>query len=392
MLKRLLLSFLNLAVGLALGLLLLEAVLWLNPRLLLRGMGVPAPIDAPLVSQHYVVRYSDADLFFWHTNLIRPIEPGQDMAEAEVHFQTDEFGFANAGPLPPRADIVVLGRSYSLGAQAAMPWPRLVAEQSRQTVVNLSQAAAGVELKRSYLRRFGLPRKPKWIVVEVLPSMDVLGYSRSAALLLPQLPVPLIQAAARAAASAAPDVPASYIYPLPVSLPAGSLDLTFFSYYLAALTIDAPDLEASQDWQAYGQGLLSLARDARAEGACVALLYAPTKEEIYVSAAEHAPDLAPALRAGWNGWRLGEDGWLAQDAPAPERAELMAEQAGAARNLVAGFAAEHGLLFIDPTPGMAAAVQAGERPFMVYDTHWSAAGHAIVADSVTQALKTAECR
>ncbi len=57
-------ALLQIALGLSLGGLLLEAVLQLNPRLLLRGMGTPNPIDAPLQILDYAVYRSEADLFF----------------------------------------------------------------------------------------------------------------------------------------------------------------------------------------------------------------------------------------------------------------------------------------------------------------------------------------
>ena len=127
---KLLLAFLRLTCGLVLGLALLELTLRANATLLMRGMGAPAPVDEPVMVSRYTIRLSDADLYYWSPKLIRPIPPGEDRIEAEVRFETDEFGFPNAAPLPLRVDMMVLGRSFSLGAQAAAPWPRLFAGQT----------------------------------------------------------------------------------------------------------------------------------------------------------------------------------------------------------------------------------------------------------------------
>ena len=49
MFKNALLATLALFAGMTFGLALLEASLHLNPRLLLRGMAVPAPVDPPVL-------------------------------------------------------------------------------------------------------------------------------------------------------------------------------------------------------------------------------------------------------------------------------------------------------------------------------------------------------
>ncbi|MGH2605246.1 MAG: hypothetical protein ACRDG5_01520, partial [Anaerolineales bacterium] len=304
--KNLLLAGLRLALGLGLGLLAFEALLHANPGLLLRGMGLPAPVDPPLTVQEYDVRYSDADVFFWHADLIRPIPPEQDRVEAHVRFETDEFGFPNPGPLPETVDVVILGRSYSLGAQATSPWPRLLAAQAGLEVLNLSQAGSGIDIKLEYLRRFGLPRRPRWILIEVLPSMDIIGYGeRPAPLLVERLPFPIAQdLARRVIAGRSASGPAHPIYPLAVDVPGRTVPLTFYSYYLSALSVARDTLAASHQWAAYRDRLLDLVELSQRHSACVILLYAPTKSAIYFPLAMNPDQLTPALTAGWAPWRL----------------------------------------------------------------------------------------
>ncbi len=235
-------------LGLAAGLGLIEVTLQLNPSLLWNGMALPAPAEPPLTASDYDVRYSDADVFYWSADKIRPVAPEADRIEAHVHFETDELGFANAAPLPPHADVVVLGRSYSLAAQAAEGWPRQVARQTGWQVVNLSQAGSGIDLKGQYLRDFGLPRHPRWVIVEVLPAMDIMGYEPLSPLLLQGLPFALAQRLARQwLGPPAPGNPAEFIYPLAVDLPGQTAHLTFFSEYLSSLTISRNAWAASQE-------------------------------------------------------------------------------------------------------------------------------------------------
>jgi hypothetical protein len=279
-----------------------------------------------------------------------------------------------------------------MGAQAAQPWPQRLAEITGLPVINLSQAASGLETKANYLRQFGLPRQPRWVVIEVLPSMDLMGYGPQGTLLAPQLPPPLIQTLGRRwlAADPSPDRPEP-IYPLRLELNSGTADVVFFSYYLSTLTVDALSLAASQQWQHYQAGVLALKAEAEASGACALLLYAPTKEETYLSAAADLQQLTPVLSAGWESWGLAADGWLRAGAGTPAKVETLAENAPAARHLLRAFAAEHGLTFVDPSDAMQAAAARGDSPFMRYDSHWSAAGHALVAQQVAAALSAAAC-
>jgi hypothetical protein len=385
-------ALLQLSAGLLLGLVLLEAVLQVNPHLLLRGMGAPSPIDSPLTTENYAVHLSDADLFFWHSALIRPIPAADDDLEATVRFTTDEFGFPNPAPSLPHTDVIVLGRSFSLGAQAEAPWPALVAQSTGLQVTNFSQAASSIEAKRGYLTRFGAARHPGWVILEVLPSMDLLGYAPPAPNLVSQLPVPLLQALARWLVPAAlPPALAAPIYPLPVGLQQRTADVVFFSYYLSALTVDEPSLEASQQWASYQAQVLALVAEARASGACVALLYAPTKEEVYVPLAADPRQLAPILQAGWAAWELQADGVLRHNPKLAPRVEDLQANAGAARRLLRTFAAAHALPFIDPSDAMQAAAGSGPDPFMRYDSHWSASGHALVAEQVAETLRRTPC-
>jgi hypothetical protein len=355
-------------------------------------MALPSPIDPPISVQAYDVHYSEADLFYWHPDLIWPIPPGADNLEARVRFETDEFGFPNAAPLPPRVEVVVLGRSYSMGAQAADPWPRRLAAQTGWPVLNLSQGGSGLDTKEAYLVRYGLPRQPSWVILEILPSMDVLEYRGAPShLLIQQLPFPVAQSLLRQLGpNDEPSFASQPIYPLAVDVPGRTLQLVFFSQYLSSLTVDQEALTASQQWVDYRRRLLQVVHVAREHSACVALLYVPTKESIYVSLAERPSQLAPIL-AGWSPWRLNSARYLYQDPQSQATLSAMQANASAARDVLAAFAQDQRLPFIDPTERMTEAALGGEDPFMAYDTHWSAAGHRIVAGLVAETVQNGSC-
>jgi hypothetical protein len=167
-------AILILCFGVLLGLGFLEIILRINTGLLLRGMAASSPVDQPIEKLVYDIHASDADIFYWQQGSIRPVQPTDDQLEAHVTYFTDEFGFPNQAPLAEQVDVVILGRSYAMGAQAGYPWPRVLADAGALKVLNLSQAGSGIDLKRSYLAKFGLPRHPRWVIVEFLPAMDIL--------------------------------------------------------------------------------------------------------------------------------------------------------------------------------------------------------------------------
>ncbi|MGB7540120.1 MAG: hypothetical protein WBM17_16380 [Anaerolineales bacterium] len=386
-------SLLQLVLGSVLGLLLLEFILRVNPPLLagLRGLGAPAPVDAPLTVAEYDVYYSDGDQIFWRPDLVRPIAPGEDRLEAHVRLETDEFGFRNTPPLPSEADLIVLGRSFSLGAQSNSPWPVQLAGMTGWNIVNLSQPGSSPEVKRDYLVRYGLPRQPHWVVVEVEPPIDAMNYHPSSPWLIQILPIPVAQEYLRNFHVTAGFLTGVPIYPLSIDLPGRTYPLTCCIHYLNALTLTREDWQASRSWRDLTAAVSGMADEANRYSACTAVLYAPTKPEIYFPLALDSSQLQPALR-DLIPLRLDEKFELVDDPGRLPDILKMRANALAARDALAAYASVHNLVFIDPTELMVKAVLDGEDPFMVYDSHWNALGHALVAQAVRKALAAAECR
>jgi hypothetical protein len=386
-------SFLHLILGSVLGLMLLECTLRVNPPLLagLRGLGAPAPVDAPLTVTEYDVHYSDGDQIFWRPDLVRPIPPGEDRLETHVRLETDEFGFRNTPPLAPAVDAVVLGRSFSLGAQNNSPWPVRLAELTGWNVLNLSQPGSSPEVKRDYLVRYGLPRRPRWVIVEVEPPIDAMNYRPASPWLIQLLPLPLAQEYLRRSVGQAGFFSADPIYPLAIDLPGRTYPLTCCIHYLNALTLTREDWRASRGWLEFTAAVSGLAEETQRNASCTAVLYAPTKPEIYFPLALDPAQLQPALR-DLLPLRVDGNGELVEDpGRLPDILQMRAD-ALAARDALAAFARQHNLLFIDPTALMVEAVLGGADPFMVYDSHWNTLGHALVARAVREALAAAECR
>ncbi|MBN1535552.1 MAG: hypothetical protein JW908_02385 [Anaerolineales bacterium] len=387
---RLLLAFTYILSGSFVGLLVLEGILRCNPTLLQRGIALISPIDHPLTTQTYDVRYSDADVFYWRPDLIKPIAAAEDQVEAHVVYETDEFGFRNQAPIPPAVEAIVLGRSISLAAHLAYPWTNLLESRMNRRFFNLSQPGSGIKEKATFLRRFGLPHHPHWVIIEVTPSLDFLGEHTVPALFDQRMVVPVLQQLARSWIANQPVVTDNAIYPLPVALPGRTVGLTCCLHYLDFFSLDEETLRKSRDWAIYRRTLLEIVDEARSNDACVALLYVPTKPDVYFPLASHVEQLAPTL-TGYSPLRLNADGWIEADPAHALTVNIIRQNALAGRDLIESLALENDLLWIDPNDALVQSVLDGQDPFMVYDSHWNQLGHQIVAETVYESLIKATC-
>jgi lysophospholipase L1-like esterase len=90
--------------------------------------------------------------------------------------ESDEYGFANKGPWPERADVVFLGDSLLTGAGVGIAgqFTTLVAEQlPGYAVINLGLPGAAPEHQLRIFRRFGARLRPKLVVACLYVASDV---------------------------------------------------------------------------------------------------------------------------------------------------------------------------------------------------------------------------
>ncbi len=373
------------------GIVLLELILMTNPGLLVRGMALPAPKDLPINHQSYDVHYSDGDVFLWRPDLVRPIDAEDDLLEARVEYVTDEFGFRNQPPVGDVVDFVVLGRSISLGAHIQKPWPALLAEAIDKKVLNLSQSGSGIDRKIHYLDQFGINRNPSWVILEIVPKIDIVNHAKPTLLLSKSAIFPMIQSIWRRYRGSEKSEPnGTEVYPITINLPGRTLDLTCCLHYMEFYTLDEESIEESQDWIDFKEEIYRIIELAKSNSACVALLYVPTKPDIYFPIVAESMQLEPSLREV-KPYSIDDDGYLVTTDASSVDIETIQGNAFAGRDLIQSFAHLNRLPFIDPSEKMIQSVLHGDDPFMVYDSHWNALGHEIVAEEVARVLKYEDC-
>jgi hypothetical protein len=238
-----------------------------------------------------------------------------------------------------------------------------------------------------YLERYGLPRRPRWVIVEVVPSIDFLDSRNPAPLLSQQAVVPLIQGLWRRFHPGSGNQPGeNAVYPLAVDLPDRTLPLTCCLHYLEFFTLDSRTIRASRDWTVYRRELLNLIGAAQSGGACVALLYAPTKPDIYFPLASKPDQLKPTLG------ELSCQPWNGREVTTRQRQGNREIRSNVFAERYRTLAQEQGLVWIDPTESFVKSVLVGEDPFMVYDSHWNAIGHQLVAQAVAEGISAKHAR
>jgi lysophospholipase L1-like esterase len=96
-------------------------------------------------------------------------------SEFEIPYPTDAHGFNNAGPWPATADIVAVGDSLTFGYGAAPDeaWPALIArELPGSKVINLGLIGAGPQQHLRVYETFGVPLKPKALLIGFFLAND----------------------------------------------------------------------------------------------------------------------------------------------------------------------------------------------------------------------------
>ncbi len=309
-LLKILFAFGNVVIGVVTALFILEVMVHITP---LFSFNIIVPASSPLTITSYDVRYSDGDTFRLSPELIKPLAPGADAIEAHIDYQTDEFGFHNDVPLPATADIAVVGRSYSMGPDTVVPWPKRLSIKTGLRVLNLAQIGSGNDIKLHYLQDYGFFRHPRWIVVEVLPRLDILNYQHAPALLLPLITGTMIfniWFQLHEAMTTAP-VPTSEntIYPLSVQINNHPYAVTFSTPDLSSLTVSASTIQQSKQWQLFRNDLSALIADAHAHSSCVAILYAQSKTGAYLPLLQDSTGLT-AARQAIQVYSLNSEGFL----------------------------------------------------------------------------------
>ena len=369
-------------LGVVVAVLLMLALVSLFPGLL---------PDQRAANQRIEVRYTelDGDLFF---HLKGQVKPPQDPALLSAHvIETDENGFrVPAMRLDDYADyaIVALGDSFTDAWMVAAPWPDVLARELDTPVLNLAYRGYGTLEEADILREFG-GGDHQWILLGFFEGNDLLNISRTylnqgdAGNPLANLVRETI-APDDFAIEESPD--GNYRYPLALYIGADFYELAFYDFYIWILNAEREVYEQSQNLRVFREALDDIIQTS--DGACVAVVYMPTKAHIYFRYAE--PFGRRWIEESGLRTAINAEGWI--DNGVPEAVDFetllgrMDNQRDAVRDAVEG----SGAFFIDLTPAFEEAAAQSQMTYLTYDTHWNQSGHELAGRTVADFLRGQE--
>ena len=288
----------------------------------------------------------------------------KDAETRSISFRTDHLGFRNESDLE-RATVVALGDSFVENAFIPQNelFTTLLARQLGAPVANRSHSGWGPNHELEALRRFAFPLQPRlvlWVLYEGNDLADMLRYGgrdvpwsdrlflTSTYLRLAAL-VEAIRFGNTHINYGREGIPpfGSCVVPCSV-LPCPRM---YFGNLAGPIT-----LYEEVGFQKIFDLLALAAAETHDHGGALVVVYAPVALRVYHDICEFDEDNA-ARRSTLN------------DLP----------------NRVQTWARSRGVGFVDLTPALTAAASRGELVYFPDDTHWSAAGNAVVAQALAEA-------
>jgi SGNH hydrolase-like domain, acetyltransferase AlgX len=348
----------------------------------------PARRVKAFTDETYDLRQSDGDLYYYMRGKILPLSPDQDQVIAHIHMVTDAHGFRNSPPEKATYDIVALGDSFTRGSGVASPWSQKLAEHTRSDVLNLGDVGFGPQDELKVLRQYGLKKQPQWVIMAYFEGNDLYdaaSYEQANAFILLRFGRYIVNRGIEAWHERGPGggsaaVISSYRYPIMITINHEELEMAFFSYYVSWLSVNREAIESSQDYLLARETILQVRELSEAAGAHFLLVYLPSKEHVYVPYLNDANTLAlvfsdvPAIEPDKSGFLE-----FTSERATPELTlQHMDDQA----NLLADFAAENHIRFLDLTPVFQEVAGAGAELYYPFDTHWNQLGHDLAARTI----------
>ena len=152
----------------------------------------------------------------------------------------------------------------------------------------------------------------------------------------------------------------------------------FLPPYLNCLQLSREELERSPGWAATRRAYREMNRLAAARGARLAVVFVPSKSQVYLPLAQSSfasSDLERAVAVSL------------RDVRHPPSAERILRHRLALNGLMRDFCAREGIAFRDLTGDLQARLATGTNVYFPDDSHWNAAGHETAASAVADWLR-----
>jgi hypothetical protein len=339
--------------------------------------------------------------------LSRP--PRTDGEAVAVELLTDAAGFCNDG-VPEKCDIVATGDSFV--GQSPVPredyWSAAAAKKLGMSFYNLGVGGYGPQQELGVLKRYGLPKNPRFVLWGYFEGNDLRDAEEFAAYRasgrtwfefkskinfpytrpVVRLAVVLVKALGLASAPRTAPLPP---YPKPYELSIGGAEypMSFDRWNFRTLTMSRDEIKKSAAWKETTDSLIAAKAACGAENAALVVVYLPDKfsvfaDEVIGKFEKDKEKMFAFVKPALNESVLKKtDG---SEITPEEFVEILQHNHDAQREALKNFCAKEGIIFIDTAPALRASVEAGVWPYYSYDTHLNIAGEKVVADAVAAYL------
>jgi len=345
------------------------------------------------IDETYDLRQSDGDLFYYMRGKIMPLSPDQNQVVAHIHMITDAYGFRNSPPEKATYNIVALGDSFTRGSGVADAWPQKLAEDSGSEVLNLGDVGLGPQDELKILRQYGLKKQPHLVILAYFEGNDLYdagSYAQANPFILFRFGRYILNQSVeawhkRSLDRASPAVISNDLYPITITINHKELQTVFFSSYISWLSLSREAIAASQNYRLVRETILQIQQLSESVGANFLLVYVPSKEHIYVPHLTDT-DIRARVFADVPTIELDEAGFL-QFTNERATPELTRQHKEDQANLLADFAAENHIRFLDLTPVFQEEAEMGTELYYPFDTHWNQLGHNLAAETINKYLE-----
>jgi hypothetical protein len=388
-------NVLLLFLGLAMALGLVEMLMRAFPNWVPLEVRVnpPARRIKAFIDETYDLRQSDGDLYHYMRGHIVPVSPDKDPVVAHIHMITDANGFRNSPPEKATYGIVALGDSFTRASGVASPWTQKLAEQTEMDVLNLGDVGFGPQDELKVLQQYGLKKQPQWVILAYFEGNDLYdaaSYEQANPFILFRFGRYMLNRSVEgwqekrsdgAQAAVAP----TYRYPITLTINQKQIEMVFFSSYISWLSLNKEAIAASQNYRLVTETILQVQELSETVGANLLLVYVPSKSHVYLPYLDD-PDTITQVFIDVPRLELDDAGFI-QFTDQIATPELTREHMDDQARLLADFAVENQIHFLDLTPIFQAEAGTGAELYYPFDTHWNQLGHDLAASAISKYLE-----
>jgi SGNH hydrolase-like domain, acetyltransferase AlgX len=377
-------------MGLAIALGLVEMLMRTFPNWVPAEVRVnpPARRMKAFIDATYDLRQSDGDLYHLMRGAVPPVSPDQDQVVAHIHMMTDAHGFRNAPPEKATYGIVAVGDSFTRASGVASPWTHKLAEYTGADVLNLGDVGFGPQDELKVLQQYGLRKEPQWVIMAYFEGNDLYdaaSYDQATPFILLRFGRYILRQGVeswqerRSEGAQGSGIP-TYRYPITTTINNKQLEMVFFSSYISWLSLSKEAIAASQNYRLVTETILQAQELSEAAGANFLLVYLPSKSHVYLPYLND-PETLERVFVDVPRLELDDTGFI-QFTDAHATVELTRQYMDDQAHLLADFAVEQQISFLDLTSTFQKEAGAGAELYYPFDTHWNQDGHNLAAQTI----------